>query len=61
MGGIGGIAAYSHAMKEGVERERARRWMADEANARSECAAYGTAMPTIVRIVPCAVPRPGQS
>ncbi len=33
MEGIGGVAAYSHVMMQGVEYERARKWMADEANA----------------------------
>ena len=33
MEGIGGVATYSHVMMQGVEYERARRWMADEANA----------------------------
>jgi len=33
MEGLGGVAAYSHVMMQGVEYERARRWMADEANA----------------------------
>jgi len=39
MEGIGGVAAYSHVMMQGVEYERARRWMADEANACIEGAA----------------------
>ena len=33
MEGIGGVATYSHVMMQGVEYERARKWMADEANA----------------------------
>jgi D-amino peptidase len=33
MEGLGGVAAYSHVMMQGVEYERARKWMADEANA----------------------------
>jgi len=33
MEGIGGVATYSHVMMQGVEYERARRWMTDEANA----------------------------
>ncbi len=33
MEGIGGVAAYSYVMMKGVEYERARRWMTDEANA----------------------------
>lgn len=33
MEGIGGVAAYSHVMMKGVEYERARSWMAQEANA----------------------------
>ena len=33
MEGIGGVAAYSHVMMKGVEYERARTWMAQEANA----------------------------
>ena len=41
MEGIGGVATYSHVMMQGVEYERARRWMADEANACIE----GAAMP----------------
>ena len=43
MEGIGGVAAYSHVMMQGVEYERARRWMADEANACIEGAANGGA------------------
>ena len=39
MEGIGGVAAYSHVMMQGVEYERARRWMTDEANACIEGAA----------------------
>ena len=39
MEGIGGVAAYSHVMMQGVEYERARRWMAHEANACIEGAA----------------------
>ena len=39
MEGIGGVAAYSHVMMQGVEYERARKWMADEANACIEGAA----------------------
>jgi len=31
--GIGGVATYSHVMMQGVEYERARKWMTDEANA----------------------------
>src|SRR2546423_9257640 len=33
MEGIGGVATYSHVMMQGVEYERARKWMTDEANA----------------------------
>ena len=33
MEGLGGVAAYSHVMMQGVEYERARKWMAEEANA----------------------------
>ena len=33
MEGIGSVAAYSHVMMKGVEYERARTWMAQEANA----------------------------
>jgi D-amino peptidase len=33
MEGIGGVAAYSHVMQKGVEYERARTWMVQEANA----------------------------
>ena len=43
MEGIGGVATYSHVMMQGVEYERARRWMADEANACIEGAASGGA------------------
>jgi D-amino peptidase len=43
MEGIGGVAAYSHVMMQGVEYERARRWMTDEANACIEGAANGGA------------------
>jgi D-amino peptidase len=39
MEGIGGVATYSHVMMSGVEYERARKWMADEANACIEGAA----------------------
>ncbi len=39
MEGIGGVAAYSHVMMQGVEYEGARKWMADEANACIEGAA----------------------
>lgn len=39
MEGIGGVATYSHVMMQGVEYERARKWMADEANACIEGAA----------------------
>ena len=39
MEGLGGVAAHSHVMMQGVEYERARRWMADEANACIEGAA----------------------
>ena len=39
MEGIGGVAAYSHVMMKGVEYERARTWMAQEANACIEGAA----------------------
>jgi len=39
MEGLGGVAAYSHVMMQGVEYERARKWMADEANACIEGAA----------------------
>jgi D-amino peptidase len=43
MEGIGGVAAYSHVMMQGIEYERARKWMADEANACIEGAASGGA------------------
>ena len=43
MEGIGGVAAYSHVMMQGVEYERARRWMTDEANACIAGAANGGA------------------
>ena len=33
MEGLGGVATYSHVMMQGVEYERARKWMAEEANA----------------------------
>ena len=33
MEGIGGVATYSHVMMQGVEYERDRKWMTDEANA----------------------------
>ena len=39
MEGIGGVASYSHVMMQGIEYERARKWMADEANACIEGAA----------------------
>lgn len=39
MEGLGGVATYSHVMMQGIEYERARRWMADEANACIEGAA----------------------
>lgn len=39
MEGIGGVATYSHVMMKGVEYERARTWMAQEANACIEGAA----------------------
>ncbi|MGH2451858.1 MAG: M55 family metallopeptidase [Candidatus Limnocylindria bacterium] len=39
MEGIGGVAAYSHVMMQGVEYERARGWMTQEANACVEGAA----------------------
>lgn len=43
MEGIGGVATYSHVMMQGVEYERARRWMTDEANACIDGAASGGA------------------
>lgn len=43
MEGLGGVAAYSQVMMQGGEYERARRWMADEANACIEGAAAGGA------------------
>ena len=39
MEGIGGVSSYSHVMMQGIEYERARKWMADEANACIEGAA----------------------
>jgi D-amino peptidase len=33
MEGLGGVATYSHVMMKGVEYERARQWMTQEANA----------------------------
>ncbi len=39
MEGIGGVATYSHVMMQGVEYERARLWMTNEANACIEGAA----------------------
>ena len=39
MEGLGGVATYSHVMMQGIEYERARKWMADEANACIEGAA----------------------
>jgi D-amino peptidase len=39
MEGIGGVAAYSHVMMQGIEYERARQWMTHEANACIEGAA----------------------
>ena len=62
MEGIGGVATHSHVMTQGVEYARARRWMADEANACIEGAANGgaKAMLAMVRIAPSAVP-PEQS
>jgi len=43
MEGIGGVAAYSHVMMQGIEYERARQWMTHEANACIEGAANGGA------------------
>lgn len=43
MEGIGGVAAYSHVMMQGIEYERARQWMTHEANACVEGAANGGA------------------
>ncbi len=43
MEGLGGVAAYSHVMMQGVEYERARKWMAEEANACIDGAASGGA------------------
>jgi D-amino peptidase len=43
MEGIGGVATYGHVMMQGIEYERARKWMADEANACIEGAANGGA------------------
>jgi D-amino peptidase len=43
MEGIGGVATYSHVMMQGVEYERARKWMADEANACIDGGASGGA------------------
>lgn len=43
MEGLGGVATYSQVMMQGVEYERARRWMADEANACIDGAASGGA------------------
>jgi len=43
MEGIGGVAAYSHVMMQGVEYERARQWMTHEANACIDGAASGGA------------------
>ena len=45
MEGLGGVATYSQVMMQGVEYERARRWMADEANACIDGAASGGAVP----------------
>ena len=56
MEGIGGLAAQSQVMIKGVECARARRWIADEANACIQGAAYGTARLAMVRIAPAAVP-----
>ncbi|TMF58665.1 MAG: peptidase M55 [Chloroflexi bacterium] len=43
MEGIGGIAAYSQVMMQGIEYERARQWMTHEANACIDGAANGGA------------------
>ena len=43
MEGIGGIAAYSQVMMQGIEYERARQWMTHEANACIDGAASGGA------------------
>ena len=43
MEGLGGVATYSHVMMQGVEYERARMWMANEANACIDGAANGGA------------------
>ncbi len=43
MEGISGVATYSHVMMQGVEYERARKWMTDEANACIDGAATGGA------------------
>jgi D-amino peptidase len=48
MEGLGGVAAYSHVMMQGVEYERARKWMADEANACIDGAASAGARRMLV-------------
>jgi D-amino peptidase len=48
MEGLGGVAAYSHVMMQGVEYERARKWMADEANACIDGAASAGARRILV-------------
>jgi D-amino peptidase len=45
---LGGVAAYSHVMMQGVEYERARKWMADEANACIDGAASAGARRILV-------------
>jgi len=48
MEGLGGVAAYSHVMMQGVEYERARKWMAEEANACIDGAASAGARRILV-------------
>jgi D-amino peptidase len=48
MEGLGGVATYSQVMMQGVEYERARKWMADEANACIDGAASAGARRILV-------------
>ncbi len=43
MEGVGGVAAYSHVMMQGIDYERARTWMTQEVNACIEGAAMAGA------------------
>jgi len=48
MEGLGGVATYSQVMMQGVEYDRARKWMADEANACIDGAASAGARRILV-------------